>query len=415
MAQNTLLTIGMITREALPVLENECTFTRLITTEYDPQFAKTGAKIGSVLNVRLPVRFTQTQGQGLILQDLTESSIPVVLNTQYQRSFSVTSADLTLNIDDFRKRFIRPAMISMANQIDYDGLGLFTTIYNEVGTPGTVPTTIDTYLSAQTLLDNEAAPMGERNLCINPLMNQKIVSALAGLLNPQTKIGDQYKKGMMGKDTLGFDWYMDQNVRNFTVGPLGGTPVISSTANQTGSSITTSGWTSAAASRLNVGDVFTIGAGATGVYAVNPQNGQSTGVLRNFVVTAPVSSDGSGNATIPISPAIVVSGAFKTVTGQTGDITGPATSATINVNGAANTQSARGLAFTKTAFTFASADLPLYGGLDRADRIADDQDMKLSIRVIQDYDINTDRCPLRMDLLGGWSTLYAQEAVRIAS
>src|ERR1700678_3653977 len=120
MAQNTLLTIGMITRETLAVLENELTFTRKISRAYDKYFAKEGAKIGSVLNVRLPVRFTQTQGQGLVLQDLTESSVPVVLTTQYQRSFAVTSADLALNIDDLRKRFIRPAMMSMANQIDYD-------------------------------------------------------------------------------------------------------------------------------------------------------------------------------------------------------------------------------------------------------------------------------------------------------
>lgn len=415
MAQNTFLTIGMITRETLAVLENELTFTRLISRSYDKYFAKEGAKIGSVLNVRLPVRFTQTSGQGLILQDLTESSVPVVLNKQYQRSFAVTSADLALNIDDFRKRFVRPAMMSMANEIDFDGLGQFTNIYQEVGTPGTVPSTIDTYLAAGTSLDNAAAPMGDRNLCINPLMEQKIVGALSGLFNPQVKIGEQYRKGMMTKDTLGFDFYMDQNVRIFTTGAQGGTPTVSATAGQTGATLVTTGWTAAAASRLNQGDIFTIGSGTTGVYGVNPQSGQSTGQLQQFVVTAPFSSDGSGNGTINISPSIIVSGAFKTVTGQTADITGPAANAAINVAGAASTTSARGLAFCEQAFTFASADLPLYGGLDMADRMADDQDLRMSIRVIRDYDINTDRCPLRMDLLGGWATLYAQEAVRIAS
>lgn len=410
----TFLTIGMITRETLAVLENELTFTRLISREYDSKFAQSGAKIGTVLNVRLPVRFTQTSGQGLVLQDLTETSVPVVLNKQYQRSFAVTSADLALNIDDFRKRFIMKAMASMANEIDADGLQQFKNIYNEVGTPGTIPSTADVYLAAGQRLSEEAAPMEDRCLVINPAMNAKIVAGLTGLFNPQKTIGEQYIKGLMSEETLGLDWYMDQNVGMFTVGPLGGAPAIDG-ANQVGASILTKAWTSAAALRLNQGDVFTIGSGSTGVYAVNPQSGQSTGQLRQFVVTAPVSSTSGGAATIPISPSIIVSGAFKTVTGQTADITGPADSATINVNGAAGTVSGRGLAFCDEAFTFACADLPLYGGLDMGDRVPDDQELKLSIRVIRDYDINTDRCPLRMDLLGGWATLYPQEAVRIAS
>ena len=414
MPTNVLLTIGMITRETLSALENELTFTRLISREYDDQFAKKGAKIGSVLNVRLPVRFTQTNGQGLQLQDLTESSIPVVLNKQYQRSFAVTSADLALNIDDFRKRFIEKAMMSMANEIDFDGLGQAVNIYNTVGTPGTTPNVLQTYLDAGTLLSNSAAPLGGRNLTISPKMNGTIVGALTGLLNPQKKIGEQYVKGMMTAETVGFDWYMDQNVRALTVGPLGGTPLVNAAA-QTGASLITKGWTSAAALRLNQGDIFTIGSGTTGVYAANPQSGQSTGSLQQFVVTSPASSDSGGNLTVNISPSIVVTGAYKTVTGQTADITGPAANATINVLGAANTVSPQGLAFCEEAFTFVSADLPLYGGLDMADRMADDQDLKMSIRVIRDYDINTDRCPLRLDLLGGWATLYAQEAVRIAS
>ena len=404
------LTIGMITRETLAVLENELTFTRLVSREYDDQFAEKGATIGAVLNVRLPVRFTTSSGQGLILQDLTETSVPVVLNKQYQRSFAVTSADLALNIDDFKKRFIQKAMCSMANEIDYDGTGQFVNIYNEVGTPGTVPNAISTYLSAAQRLSEEAAPMDDRNLVISPGMNASIVAALTGLFNPQAEIAAQYRKGLMTKETVGFDWYMDQNIRTFTSGPLGGAPLTNG-VNQVGASLITDGWTAAAASRVVQGDVFTI----AGIYATNPQSGQSTGALRQFVVTAPGSSDGAGNLTISISPSIVVSGPYKSVTGATGDILGIPNGVALTFNAAASTTSPRALAFCEEAFTFATADLPLYGGLDLADRIADDQDLKLSIRVIRDYDINTDRCPLRMDLLGGWATLYAQEAVRIAS
>jgi hypothetical protein len=414
MAQNTLLTIGMITRETLSAIENELTFTRLVNRTYDDQFAKKGAKIGNVLNVRLPVRFTSSSGQGLDLQDLTESSIPVVLNKQYQRAFAVTSVDLALNIDDFRKRFIDKAMMSMANEIDYDGLGQFVNIYNEVGTPGTPVNSTAVILAAGQRLSEEAAPTSARHLVVSPAINATMVGALTGLLNPQRKISEQYAKGQMQLDTLGFDWVMDQNVRQFTTGALGGTPLTNG-VNQSGSSLITDAWTSAAAQRINAGDVFTLGSGSTGVYATNPQNGQSTGQLRQFVSLTAASSDGSGNLTMTISPAVVISGAYKNVTGQTADLAGITDDITVNVNGAASTTSTIALAFCEDAFTFVCADLPLYGGLDMADRIADDQDLKMSIRLIRDYDINTDRCPLRMDLLGGWATLYAQEAVRITN
>jgi len=401
---NTELTIGMITRETSRVLKNNVVFTKYVNREYDDYFAKSGAKIGVVLNIRKPVRSIYSSGQGLILQDLTETSVPVALTTQYQRSFAVTSQDLLLNIDDFTTRFVSKHVTSLANQVDDDGLSQYINVYNEVGTPGTPPTTIDTYLAAGELLNNEAAPMDPRRIVMGPTMNRKIVGALAGLLNPQRKISEQYAKGMMAADTLGFDWYMDQNVGLQVVGPQGGTPTVNATAGQTGSSIVTTGWTAAVGLRLNKGDVIQL----AGVFAVNPQNRRSTGYLRNFVVTSAFSSDGSGNGTINISPSIITSGPFQNVT------VAPAANAAITVNGAANTSSVRGLAFHPDAFIFVTADLPLFQGLDKADRVTD-PDLKISIRSIRDYDINTDRAPLRLDFLGGWATFYPELAVRIAS
>ena len=354
----------MITRETLRVLENELTFTRQINRSYDSQFAKAGAKIGNVLNVRLPVRFSYSQGQGLILQDLTESSVPVVLNIQYQRSFAITSSDLALSVDDFRKRFIEKAMKSMANQIDGEGLKLYKTVNNEVGTPGTVPNVIQTYLDAGTLLSNEAAPLEDRCLVISPAMNGTIVGALTGLFNPQKTVSERWMKGMMSEETVGFDWYMDQNCQQHTVGLQGGTPLANgSGSSQLGSSIITDGWT-ASTQVLNQGDVIQF----ANVFAVNPQSLQTFGTLANFVVTADVTSDGSGNATIPVQ----INGAGAVLTGPYQNVSQAiADNSAITVNGASATKSQRGLAFHPDAFTFASADLPLYGGLDMADRIAD--------------------------------------------
>lgn len=409
-----LLTIGQITRETMMVLENSLTFTGRVRRDLDDQFAKSGAKIGSVVNVRKPVRFVDTTGQGLQLQDLTETSVPVTLTTQYQRAFTCTTADLALNIDDYSKRFIRPAVASLANQIDFDGLSQYINIYNTVGTPGT-PITLLTggYLAAGQRLDEEACPRDdERYLVLNPAQQASIVGGLTNIFNPTSKISAQYSRGLMSSGTIGFDWYMDQNVRSQTVGPLGGTPTLNGVPASGATSIVTTGWTAAAASRLKKGDVFTI----ANVFAVNPQSHQTTGALRQFVVTADFSSDGSGNGTVNISPAIVYAASgpnpsqnpFQTVNAA------PATTAAITVLGAANTVSPQGLAFHHAAFVFANADLPKPGGVDMADVVRDKQ-LGMSIRCVRAYDINTDRMPLRLDLLGGWATLYPELAVRIAS
>src|ERR1700730_5064783 len=152
----------MITQEALRKLVNNLVFTNHVARDWDDQFGKRGAKIGDTINLRLPVRFMPTAGQGLQLQDLNETSVPLVLTTQYQRAFEVISADLELNIDDFAERFVSPAMMSLANQVDYDGLGQFANVYNELGTPGTPPSTADNALAVGQRLNEEAAPVDDR-------------------------------------------------------------------------------------------------------------------------------------------------------------------------------------------------------------------------------------------------------------
>lgn len=408
---NTLLTIGMITRRALMTLENNLVTTKYVTREYDDQFAVAGAKIGNVLNVRKPPRFVRTDGQALQLQDVTETSTPVTLTTQAQRSFAFTSQEQALDIDDYNERFLEPAMASMANQVDYDILQLFSTVFNEVGTPGTVPNALLTYLQAGVLMDNQAAPKSPRDLIVGSQMQATIVDALKGLFQASTQIAEQYKTGNMGI-TAGFRWSMDQNVPTFTVGTQGGAPLVSSTAGQTGASIATTGWT-ASTQVLNKGDIVQF----AGCYAVNPQSrqivqGASGNQLANWVVTQNVTSDGSGNANIPISGpsglGIITAGPFQTCSAS------PTASGAVTVNGAGGTISPRGLVFTKSAFTLACADLPLYKGLDMAERVADDQ-LGISIRALRAYDPNLDRAPLRLDFLYGTATLYPELACRIAS
>jgi len=392
------------------VLVNELNAAKHFDRQYDDRFGVEGAKIGNILNLRKPPRFLTSLGQALQLEDATETSVPLVLTQQRQCSIAFSSQELGLSVDDFSKRFIKPQVATVANMIDYDALGQYINVYNEIGTPGTVPSTRLTYLQAAQRLNEEAAPFKERVCIMTPAMNTNLVDAQAGLFQASDKIREQYNTGMQGIG-LGFQFQLDQNCRNQVVGKQGGTPLVNG-ANQTGNSIITNGWTASAAV-LNAGDVISFGTLTAGSLAVNPQNRQSTGALRQFVVTANVTADGSGNATIPISGpsgfGIVTAGPFQTVTQS------PASGAAVNVQGAASTSSLRGLAFvSEEAFALGCADLPLYGGVDIGERVAS-KELGMSIRMIRAYDIFEDRAPCRLDCLYGFVTKYPELACRIAN
>lgn len=398
---NTNLTISMVTKEALRVLENNLTFAKGVNRKYDDKFAVEGAKIGDTLSIRKPAKYVGRTGATMSAEDHTETSVALQLDTQFGVDLAFTSKELTLSIDEFSDRVLKPAMATIANKIDRDGLALYKNVYNAVGTPATVPSTLKTYLQAGAKMDYEGCPRdGLRSLVIDPTAQVEIVDALKGLFQSSGEIKNQYEKGNMGL-AGGFKWSMDQNINTHTVGPLGGTPLVNG-ASQTGSSLVTDGWTAAVGSRLKKGDIFTI----ANVYAVNPQSRQSTGQLRQFVVTADVSSDIGGNATISISPAITTSGAFQTVDAA------PADNAAITVLGAASAVSPTHLAYHRDAFVLGCADLMVPKGVDMAARASDSQ-LGMSVRTVRQYDINSDKFLCRLDVLYGWKAVYPELACRI--
>ena len=400
---NNLLTISMITREAARILQNNLTFAKQIRRTYSSEFAQSGAKIGSVLNIRKPPKYIGRLGRVCAPEDVVESSVPLALTTQFGVDMSFTSAEMALSIDDFSDRILKPAVAVVANKIDYDLLGLYSTVPNVVGTVGTVPNALLTYLMAGVALDDNMAPRDmQRAVVINPLQQATIVDALKGLFQSSTQIKDQYEEGTMGI-TGGFKWSMDQNVRVHIAGPYGGAPIVAG-GSQVGSTLLVSGFTASAAPRLKKGDMFTI----TGVNAVNGQNRQDLGYLRTFTVTADVSSAADGTASIPIYPPITPTGASQTVSAS------PAASAPLTLTFTAGQKSTQALAFHKDAFTFASADLPLPDGVDRASRVSDSQ-LGMSIRMIRQYQICEDVWPTRLDILYGFAAVYPELACRIIS
>lgn len=409
---NTLLTPVQILRESLRVLHNNTVYIKGINKQYSSEFGQTGAKIGATVNVRKPNQYFVRKGPVAQAQATTETYVPLTLNTQYGVDVAFTTAELSLSLDDFSKRIIAPQMARIASQMDYDALqcgtlGYYTAnngvvvktatpVYNCVGTAGTTPGTSGgsgilqstapiVYLNAGMMLDNNACPRDEnRRVILNPAAHAQSVSGLSGLFNDQSALSEQYRKGVLG-NALGFEFAMDQNV-----------PVLSYSGTRvagTASADLTSGATSVAVTgcgnniTIKAGEVFTI----AGVYAVNPENQQSTGQLYQFVVTADTLLNGSGAGTLPIGNPPVVIGATVangTVTTLTASgqsiawITGLSAGSVVN-----------NIAYHQDFMTLATADLEIPGGVDFSARESYDG---ISMRLVRAYDINNDQLILSL-------------------
>jgi hypothetical protein len=396
---NSILTIDMITRKALEILENNLVLTRNVNRQYDDSFAVEGAKIGSTLRIRLPDRALVTDGAALQVQDDNEQYTTLTVASQKHIGVNFTSAELTMQLDDFAERVLKPRISQLASSIDADVANSYKAVYSSVGTPGTTPATSLVLLQAQQKLNENAAVMSPRYATVNPAANAGLVEGMKGLFNPTDTISRQFKNGMMGMGVLGFEEInMSQSIKQHTTGSWGTTITVTTTVATEGQATLGISFTGSSKT-WNVGDVFTI----ANVYAVNPQTRESTGSLQQFTVTAAAS--GSSTATLSISPAIYTSAnALATVDSF------PVATAAVTMLGSAASQYAQNLVYHKDAITFATADLLLPQGVDMASRQVHNG---ISMRVVRQYDINNDRLPCRIDVLYGYSTIRPAMACRI--
>lgn len=394
MSSNSVLTPSLISKETLVMLENNLVAAGKVNRQFENQFVK----IGSTLTVRKPNRFKVTSGPGLSIQDVVEPSVSITISNQKHVDFQFSNQELTLVIEEFSERYLKPAAAELANQLDYDVISNFTSVFNEVGTPGTIPANFAALGAVGQRMDEGGVPQDGRTLMLNPAAYWSLANGLTGLF--VQSVSEPALKGFLAK-IANFEIYLDQNVQNQTVGAYAGTPVVNG-AGQTGSSLITNGWTASISGLLNVGDVFTV----AGVFAVNPKSRQSTGSLQNFVVTAAAASDGSGNSTLSIYPAIVTSGAYQTVSNS------PATGASITVKGTASTSYAQNLGFVKDAFGLVTVPLELPEGVDFKAR----QEYKgISMAIIRAFDIQNYVFPCRIDILYGTTAYYPELAVRLTN
>ena len=404
---NSLLTINMITREAVRLWKNSNALLQNVDMQYDDSFAKTGAKIGTSLRIRLPNDFTVRTGAAAQVQDTSEQNTTLALATQKGVDVSFSTVDRTMALDDYSERILAPSINNLAGSVAADLMagsegGVANLVSNVDASNNIIAPNVTTFLSAGALLDINSAPLGQRKVVNDPFTQARVVGSLAGLLNPVNDISKQYKTGQM-QQAVGFDWLMDQTVIKHTVGTFTAGTV--NGAGQTGTTIVTNAITGT----LTQGDIITF----AGVNGVNRINKQSTGQLRQFVVTANVAT---GATSIPVYPAIIPGGAgyngttganavqYQTVTAS------PANSATI----ALATQTVAGatyrknIAFAPQAVTLATADLELPGGVHEAARESFDG---VSMRMITAYNIGTDQLITRLDVLYGYLWVRPEWAV----
>jgi hypothetical protein len=394
----------MVTLEALRVLHGNLAFVKNVNRGYDDAFAREGAKIGDTLRIRKPPKYTVRTGRVMSAQNSTETYVSLPVTNQKGVDLNFTSAEFTMQVDDFSSRFLKPSMAVLASTIDYDALSMTLNVFNSVGSPGTTPATYQVWGDANAKLDDNLAPRdGDRTAILNPQAMARTVDGLKGLFQAGDAIADQYRSGVMTR-AIDLKWAIDQNTRNATMGTRDGTISVT-TAVLTGATqiaLDYTGGTSAAAT-ITAGEVFTIGS----VFAVNDETKQTLTSLKQFVVTTTTTAASSQWLTLPISPTIYGSGsgALQNVSAL------PADNAAITLYGTtSSTVYPQNLIFHKDAFTFATADLKLPSNQQMAARKSMDG---ISMRIWEGADVVNDQFPTRSDVLYGYVATYPELACRV--
>ncbi len=407
---NNFLTDDIIVKDALRLLKNELVLAPLVYQDYKRRFNKKGDNI----RLELPYRTKAADGPTLQVQPMVDQNTNLTIDRQKHFGIEFSQTDRTLSIQMFRERYLRSGIVQIANSIDRSiAVAIKTQSFWYSGVPGTVPGSYSAFSGSRALQTKHAVPDdGMRRAVTNPITCSVLSNEVKDLFN-EKMVKDAYVKGYYG-DVAGYSMHESNNLPTHTVGDYGGTPLING-ASQTGDSLVTDGWT-ASTQVLNAGDIIRI----SGVYGINPQNYENSGYLQSFVVQQDVVSDGAGNATIVVGPALN-DGTLTTTNpnGQTVSLTAyqnvtnaPADNAAIEVIGAANTTYNQDLLFHREACALAMIDIEEPESAVVAERARDDQ-AGLSMLMTAGYDINNFRQVYRIDALWGVRCIYPELSLRM--
>ncbi len=399
---NSFLSPTIITREALRYLHANLNFIGSINRQYDSKFANEGAspsgKIGPTLTIRMPNQCTVRSGSVAAIQDITETSQTLTISTVKGVDFTFPVSDMALTIDEFGPRYLQPFMARLASEIEKDALTMVKDVYNMVDND-TNPISFLNYGQGRQKLNEFLAPDdGSRVALVPPVHSTKYVDATKGIFNPVSNLANQYRKGLIAKNTQGFGEFFENTL---LVPQATGTAakttgyLANSVPVQSGASIAVDTGTTT----FLKGDVITFAA----VNAVHPETKADLGYLKQFVITA---DSGASAVALAISPAIVTTGAGQNVTAGVAD-----EAAVVKVGADISQTYTQSVVYHPDAFTFVTADLvdPSKYGAWGARQVMDG----ISMRIARQWDFLNDKVPTRIDVMYGFKTIRPELACRI--
>jgi hypothetical protein len=405
MSTNSLITPEIITREALRLLENNFVILQTVSRAQEDDFRK----IGDELFVRKPNRFTSSSGATTTTQDVEEAWQRVQVVTQENVSWEFSTRDLTLTVEQYSERYIRPAVSAICHTIEQSVHDLYKKAFHSSQPAAGItaqPTTFVDLGNNKVLLTDHAAPYGDRSsmlssaACLN-LSNLIAGGTAAGMhVGVDGKVVAAQEEAKIGK-FAGFMNYESQFIARHTTGVLGGTVLVddagtievtyavaksntdadlswTSTLHVDGCATDVAGW-------ALEGDVFTIDS----VYSLNPATGVSTGQLQQFVVRADATS-ASSETDLVISPPIIIAGPHATVDSA------PANNAAVTFIATASAVHSQNLCYHKDAISFGMIPMEMPDSVVWGNTQTDNG---MSIRVYKWLDGDNDKEKIRLDAM----------------
>lgn len=415
---NVILTPKVYAGLVLFDLGNLLNVAKNMSRDITPEFAKPSYKIGDTVQVRKPYRFVGGEGLAFDPEPLVDQVTPIVVNQVPHVHFQWDIVQKTMSIRDAMRLYTRPAALAMANKINAAAATFAAdNSLNSVGTPGTAPTGMPTYLAAGDVLTELGLPDGEDlNLVINRRMSSAYINGNAGLLNDSSILGKQMRTGLM-QSQLGYNVLRDQTINTHvngtwtTVGLVNGANQTADGGNNATMTLNTDGWTSGGTS-LKAGDKFILGsdtsASVGGTESVHPQTRKTTQRQQVFTVQNDI-SDTTGTVNMVVAPAITPATLASPGNQYANVNIAPVDNAIITMIGSSGASATQGLLFHELAFAFVSVPLnkPPEGTGINATQMTDEK-TGLSIMYSQFTNGNNMVVGHRLDSLVGFGGMYKE-------
>ncbi len=402
---NTNLTVDWIGNEALALAHEKAAFIGTINRQFDSTMEP---GYGNQIRIRVPSQYTVRTGRVMNVQDGIQQSTQLVVGTTWGVDLRYNSQEISQDLVNFRKLHLEPAMANLISNLDAACISSGTQqTYNQVGTPGVPISTLQFPGLARGRLNQYLAPKdANRRLQFDSVTMSEMVNAFATFQNPSNQISDQYKEGFITRTSMA-DFYENERVWRMSASADVSSFMSTYTLVEGDTDIVVSAVNAAP----TIGQTFTIGLGAAGVFACHPETKQAYTHLQQFTLTGVSTVDGT-QTTFQFQPAIRLSGARKNVCGSTGAdlVVSSLTTAVVRFDGGPSTTYPIPLMYHRDAFTFATAALPL---MDDSIRCVVKTMDGISLRVWEGSDIRNDEKLTRIDILWGFAAIRPQWACRL--